>query len=373
MERIYKKDEIECIKFLRNLANLNLNDNGEGLKLYREKDVTHWINPKFKKDSKNSNYYCFNRLDFSELNLLLNQIYEKEQKLKNLGYDLGGIKSFNRNIWLDLSRESNAIEGIYDDFSYSLLDFRTKLNGKILKDLNIDVISTDSHDIYKELKAQLSRLKENNEYFIIEGKKHKHKLSFSTICHFMGFKYIYNCAKHNRNLKISPDEFLSIILESSSLLSNNDVVRFRKDPIYVFGANWVPVKAENVYDKLKTLGEWVTDDSQSGMLHPIEKAAIFHVEFIRIHPYADGNGRTGRIMSNYILIKNEIPSVSIKSHNSQEYFNAINKAVITHEIDDMIKIYYSAVYDSAVKIDECLDYIEQNTKPNEIITSPIKE
>ncbi len=105
------------------------------------------------------------------------------------------------------------------------------------------------------------------------------------------------------------------------------------------------------------------DPKQSGKLNPIEKAAIFYVEFVRIHPFPDGNKRTGRIMANLILMKNNMPTVTVKAKRTEEYLSAMNKAIHEHEIDDMIGIFTKAVYESAKKIDGCLNFIKDNRIP----------
>lgn len=47
--------------------------------------------------------------------------------------------------------------------------------------------------------------------------------------------------------------------------------------------------------------------------HPVQTAALLHYEFVRIHPFDDGNGRIARLLMNYVLIKNGYPPVVIKS------------------------------------------------------------
>ena len=124
----------------------------QGLKLYNEKDRIVWINPKPKAGSKNLNFYCFNERDYGDLNQLLNTITQKENEMKEKGYDLSGVKSFNRNVWLDLSKESNAIEGIFQDFSQDLLDFRTQLRGQIALDPPTE--NFEKYDYFKKLLNQ---------------------------------------------------------------------------------------------------------------------------------------------------------------------------------------------------------------------------
>jgi len=60
-------------------------------------------------------------------------------------------------------------------------------------------------------------------------------------------------------------------------------------------------------------------------IHPLVLAGIIHQKFEKIHPFADGNGRTGRMMLDYILIKNKYPPLIIKKSRRGDYLDAISK------------------------------------------------
>jgi Fic family protein len=61
-------------------------------------------------------------------------------------------------------------------------------------------------------------------------------------------------------------------------------------------------------------------DIQDPDKHPLTIATYFHQQFLnRIHPFADGNGRIGRIFTNLILLKNGYPPIFIKEVNKEEY------------------------------------------------------
>lgn len=331
-----------------------------GFTLYDTKEEVVWINPKAKAGSHDLNFYAFDRRDYSELNQILNRIARREVEMREKGYDLAGLKSFNRNVWLDLSRNSNAIEGIFEDFDPDLLDFRTKLRGEYAIDPQSEDFEIFTY--FQRLTNQLDKVAQNNDSVVIEGKHKRHTLSLATVRHFVAFKYIYKCAKKDmRHSNISPEDFASIIHYVASLLAGQDFVTFRKMPVGVKGAEWVVPNHEKVDDKISALCQWVINDKGAKKLHPIEQAAIFAAEFIRIHPFMDGNGRTSRILTNYIMIKNEMPAIAVRGYQEEtknEYFEAMNKAIETHEVDDLIELFYNAVLDSAKKIDECLDYIE---------------
>jgi len=60
-------------------------------------------------------------------------------------------------------------------------------------------------------------------------------------------------------------------------------------------------------------------------LHPLELAAWAHWKLVRIHPFQDGNGRTARIIMNFILDKNRYAMIDIKTKEKQQYFKALEK------------------------------------------------
>ncbi|MEW6295346.1 MAG: Fic family protein [Candidatus Diapherotrites archaeon] len=60
-------------------------------------------------------------------------------------------------------------------------------------------------------------------------------------------------------------------------------------------------------------------------LHPLELAAWAHWKLVRIHPFQDGNGRTARIIMNFVLHKNGYAMIDIKTKEKQQYFKALEK------------------------------------------------
>ena len=70
---------------------------------------------------------------------------------------------------------------------------------------------------------------------------------------------------------------------------------------------------------------WLNSDS-SQQLHPVERAALAHYRFVFIHPFLDGNGRTGRLLMNLILMKEGIPPVSIQVGDRWTYYQTLTQA-----------------------------------------------
>ena len=61
------------------------------------------------------------------------------------------------------------------------------------------------------------------------------------------------------------------------------------------------------------------------MFKPLVLAAIMHNQFEHIHPFQDGNGRVGRLLLNFILIKNKYPPINISLENRAEYYQTMQE------------------------------------------------
>jgi Fic family protein len=75
---------------------------------------------------------------------------------------------------------------------------------------------------------------------------------------------------------------------------------------------------------MQELIEWYR--SEEGALHPVTLASMLHYKFVRIHPFDDGNGRIARLLLNYVLLKNELPPVVIKTADKGGYLQALHDA-----------------------------------------------
>lgn len=67
-------------------------------------------------------------------------------------------------------------------------------------------------------------------------------------------------------------------------------------------------------------------------LNPIERAAWTHAEFVRIHPFIDGNGRTSRLLMNYQLMIQGFLPVSVDKENRLDYYNALEQYSVNGDL-----------------------------------------
>ena len=78
--------------------------------------------------------------------------------------------------------------------------------------------------------------------------------------------------------------------------------------------------------KMHDLMDWFREKQANLDTEPVLLAAEFHYKFIRIHPFDDGNGRTARLLMNFILMQYGYPPVIIKTEDKQNYFNVLRLA-----------------------------------------------
>ena len=78
--------------------------------------------------------------------------------------------------------------------------------------------------------------------------------------------------------------------------------------------------------EMAALMQWYNEKIEQPEVNPILLAAEFHYKFIRIHPFDDGNGRTARILMNFILMKFGYPPVIIKTEDKANYFATLQLA-----------------------------------------------
>jgi Fic family protein len=101
---------------------------------------------------------------------------------------------------------------------------------------------------------------------------------------------------------------------------------------YVTGINETGSPADEVEDDVNYLLKVTTEFEDKD---PLKVATNFHVGFEFIHPFADGNGRTGRLLLNYYLMIHDFPPIVIHEQTKQYYYAALAKYDETGELDAM--------------------------------------
>ena len=157
---------------------------------------------------------------------------------------------------------------------------------------------------------------------------------------------------------------------------------FRKGNEGVFDENdnciHVCPPPEQVDGLMKQLFEWIKNNNEE--IHPLILSSIFHYEFVFIHPFSDGNGRTVRLWQNIILSKwkelFEYLPIESRIHKYQDdYYKAINNCnhngestefvefmlkMIDEVLDETIRTSSAPITETGININKLLNVMEYN-------------
>lgn len=110
---------------------------------------------------------------------------------------------------------------------------------------------------------------------------------------------------------------------------------YRRVPVRIMGAQHEPVQPYLIEPKIQQL----LSNFAASTEHIVAKLARFHIEFEEIHPFIDGNGRTGRLLVNLELMKAGYPPIDIKFTDKIAYYNAFDEYHIKHNLSSMENLF----------------------------------
>lgn len=110
--------------------------------------------------------------------------------------------------------------------------------------------------------------------------------------------------RKTQDVRVTPADVLAVHkIVTSNLLPENKTGAWRKTSVYISGHNdeaiYTAPSAAAAPGETRKLLDWLNEKSHD--LHPVIAAAIFHFQFVSIHPFADGNGRTARLLTSLYL------------------------------------------------------------------------
>ncbi len=138
----------------------------------------------------------------------------------------------------------------------------------------------------------------------------------------------------------------SVIKNIHSLVLMNrpeDKGVYRRIPVRIMGAYAEPVQPYLIEPRMVDL--LLDNEQRKTTMPPIERIARFHLEFEGIHPFIDGNGRTGRLIFNLDLIRNGYPPINVKFTDRKRYYDAFDAYYRTGNAKPMIDLIAEYVND----------------------------
>ncbi|MCI9413952.1 MAG: Fic family protein [Clostridiales bacterium] len=239
-----------------------------------------------------------------------NRLVQKKEKLAHMWDRLPkvALESFDRSFDVEYAHNSTAIEG----------NTLTLIQTKALLEDGVSVGGKQLREIYE------------------------------VVNHQKAFAYVRRCIADDKPL----DE--GIVKDIHAQLMENILVGgiYRQVEVRISGAGHRPPPPSEMYRQVKAF--FADLPYKKDELNSIELAAWMHAEFVRIHPFEDGNGRTSRMMMNYQLMAHGFLPVSIAKENRLEYFEALETYAIEQNLEpfaEMIAALEEQRLDEYLRID----------------------
>ena len=195
---------------------------------------------------------------------------------------------------------------------------------------------------------------ENKEYiedFITRSTYHSNAIEGSTLTYAETYAILYNdnsfkieakepreiyeAINHKKALELvlksieNKEDFDERLIKKINETINKDIkdtMGYRTVQVFIRGSEHVPPSPE----KIPNLMNYFIYNYNNDTDDIYTKIAKYHIEFEKVHPFEDGNGRTGRLLINYELIKNDLPPVVISKDDRVKYFELIRNNDITN-------------------------------------------
>lgn len=150
----------------------------------------------------------------------------------------------------------------------------------------------------------------------------------------------------------------SVIKNIHSLVLINrpeDKGTYRRIPVRIMGAYTEPLQPYMVQPAME--GLLIENTKRTETMNIIERIARFHLEFEGIHPFIDGNGRTGRLILNLDLIRNGYPPINVKFTDRKRYYDAFDAYYRDNDASKMTALIAEYVNE---RLDEYMTVLEND-------------
>lgn len=127
-------------------------------------------------------------------------------------------------------------------------------------------------------------------------------------------------------------------------IDNQDAGRYRMENVVIGGAVHIPPKHHEIDALMQNLIMEYKEEWQS--LHTVVRATLLHGEFVKIHPFMNGNGRTSRLLLNFELMKNGYTPIIIKKENRARYYEVLDYAHTTMDYRPFLEFVADLVTES---------------------------
>jgi Uncharacterized conserved protein len=173
---------------------------------------------------------------------------------------------------------------------------------------------------------------------------------------------------YNKLLEMDPYSVKDMLLAHKILMNEltKEVGTFRSGGVGVFAGKQLvhmAPPANQVPHLIEELVVWAKKEE----VHPLIKSCVFHYEFEFIHPFADGNGRMGRMWQTLLLYKWKslfgwLPIETLIRERQEEYYNVLGECDHSADSGKFVEFLLKAIYDSLSEIAGTEQVVEQVTE-----------
>lgn len=141
---------------------------------------------------------------------------------------------------------------------------------------------------------------------------------------------------------------MMLLLHKMLMTNINDEIggRFRQGNEMVRVGTHIAVPPEFITERMRESLATLDKEVNTRYLCAV---AGFHAVFENIHPFVDGNGRIGRVLNNYLLIRNGLPPIIVRNKEKNAYYDALSSYDRNHNVKPMLKMFELALLESLYK------------------------
>jgi Fic family protein len=175
------------------------------------------------------------------------------------------------------------------------------------------------------------------------------------INHAKAVDFIQNLAKKTKRSDLKIDDISEIHKILLYNINTDWAGVFRETPVRIVGSQ---VTRPN-YIKVPELMNSFIEHVKNSQDHIAKIAADAHLQFVFIHPFVDGNGRTARLLLNLLLLQENYPLTYIRSEDREKYINSIEKALLKEDKTAFYELVFESIEHS---LDEYITAARESKK-----------
>lgn len=174
------------------------------------------------------------------------------------------------------------------------------------------------------------------------------------INHAKAFTFVQKLAEQKKHTEITLQDIFDIHKMILHKIDDHEAGKLRNTPVRISGSTTILPNPFKVPELMEEFIHWL----QTTMDNSVQIAADAHYKLVSIHPFIDGNGRTARLLMNFVLMQAGFPPAIIKKEERNRYLNALE----TGQTKDNLNAYYELIYDA---VDRSLDIYLETARPQE--------